>query len=67
MLRLTLEREKLKLTKTSLGAKVGLHPDVIGKLESGKIFPYKPWREKLSNFFKIPDEELFKESIDKQE
>jgi ribosome-binding protein aMBF1 (putative translation factor) len=61
MLRLTLEREKLKLTKTSLGAEVGLHPAVIGKLEAGKIYAYKPWKEKLSNFFEIPDEELFKE------
>lgn len=61
MLRLTQERTKRGLTKTKLGAMADIHPAEIGRIESGRIKPYKPWVERLEKVFNVPGEELFKE------
>lgn len=61
MLRLTQEREKLKLTMFKLGALVEIHPAEISRLESGRTKPYEKWQRKLERFFDVPADELFKE------
>ncbi len=61
MFRLTVEREKRKMSKFALGAATNIHPADIGKLESGRMRPYKTQLDRLENYFGIPGEELFKE------
>lgn len=61
MLRLTLEREKKGWTKMKLGFEAEMHPNIIGKLESKKIFPYPKWKNQLAQVFGVPADELFEE------
>ena len=61
MFRLTQERENRGWSKTTLGYEARIHPATIGKLESGKIFPYPSFKRKLEKVFLIPGDDLFKE------
>lgn len=67
MMRLTQERQKRNLTKAKLGALAQIHPSEIGKLESGRIKPYRPWIIRLEKVLGVPGEKLFEEvGSDKQ-
>lgn len=48
MLRLTKLRESKGWSKFKLGAKSGVHPSVVGKIEGRRIVPYDPMLEKLA-------------------
>jgi len=61
MLRLTYERQKKGLSKTKLAFLAKIHPADIGKLESGKLYPYPGFKKKLSEALGIDGEELFEE------
>jgi putative transcriptional regulator len=61
LLRLELERRKKGLTQRELGEKVGIGPAEISRMESGMSKPFPAHKVRLSEFFGIPGEELFKE------
>lgn len=61
MLRLTVERVRRGWSKTELGFRAKIHPNVIGQLESGRLKPFDPWKRKLEKTLEVPAEELFKE------
>ncbi len=60
MKRLTKERKNKNMTISDLSFELRIHPSLIGKFENGTAKPYKPSQEKLSDFFKLPIEELLK-------
>lgn len=39
----------------------GLHPTVIGSLESGKMYPWPKYKKLLGEFFGLDGEVLFEE------
>lgn len=59
MLRLTLERKNLGLSKAEVSRKTGLHPTVIGGLESGTMYPWPKYKKLLGEFFGLDGEVLF--------
>ena len=61
MLRLTEERLKLGISKMELGFLTRIHPADIGKLESGKIYPYPGFKKKLSEALGVDGDKLFEE------
>jgi ribosome-binding protein aMBF1 (putative translation factor) len=61
MLRMKSERIKRGLTFTDLSYKVQIHPATLGKIETKKMIAYEPHKKKLSKFFDVPAEELFKD------
>ncbi|MCR4430649.1 MAG: helix-turn-helix transcriptional regulator [Tepidanaerobacteraceae bacterium] len=61
MLTLELERRKRGLTQKQLGEKVGIGPAEISRMENGMSKPFPAYIERLSKFFNIPGDELFKE------
>lgn len=61
MLKMRAERIKRGLTLTDLSYHVQIHPSTLGKIEAMKMIAYKPHKKKLSKFFGISPEELFKD------
>jgi len=61
MKRLTIERKKRNMNKSDLAFELRIQPAQISKVESGRMFPYKPTQEKLEEFFGMSINELLKE------
>lgn len=61
MLRLTLERKKKGLSKMAVSRQTGLHPTVIGSLESGYMHPWPKYKKLLGDLFGIDGDALFEE------
>lgn len=62
MLRLTLARQKVGMSKTELARRANIGLSEISKIESGKIFPYPGWRRRIAEVLQVEDvESLFKE------
>lgn len=61
MLVLELERRKRGLTQKELGEKVGIGPAEISRMENGMSKPFPAYIRRLSQFFGIPGEKLFRE------
>lgn len=59
MIRLTVEREKRNWTRRELARQSNITPSDIGRMESGRIVPYKKWVNSLEEVFGIPGKELF--------
>lgn len=61
MLRLEFERRKNGLTQKELERKTGIYAPDICKIENERMKPYPKQLKKLSQFFKVSEDELLKE------
>lgn len=61
MKRLTIEREKIGMTKSDLAFELRIQPAQLSKIENGRILPYEPSQKKLSNYFGLSIDELLQE------
>lgn len=57
--RLSFERRKRGLSVAELSKLTGIYPTVISQLELGYIRPYPKYKRVLSEFFGIPEDDLF--------
>jgi len=60
MLVLKSERLRQGLSQAKLATRAGIHPDYIGRLENGKIYPYPGWRKRLAEALGWPVEQAEK-------
>ena len=53
------ERQQRGLSITALSYEVKINPTIIGMTERRQLAPNKKVKEVLSNFYKIPEDQLF--------
>lgn len=56
---LTQVREARKLSKAQLAIRAGIHPAILGKIESGQIPAFPKYRRLLSEALELPMDILF--------
>lgn len=65
--RLIAERERRGWTRAELARRAKMHPADVGKLESGKVWPFPAWRVRLGRVLGIPGDELFADVLREEE
>lgn len=58
-------REKRGLSKQKLSQITGISPSNIYHIETGKLFPYPGWRQRISDALGVSELELFPQFDDK--
>lgn len=61
LLRIKLERLKMKKTLQQVGYQTGINQSDISRIESGRLIPYPSQLERLTTFFGMSKEELFQQ------
>lgn len=61
--RFEFERRKLGLSQKELAKMLGYSHTLVSQAERGYINPYKKFRKLCSEFFCVPEEELFPNAV----
>lgn len=61
MLRLTMERLRRGWTKTELSRRARIQLSDVSRIESGRMKPYQPQRQRLAQVLEVPADRLFEE------
>jgi transcriptional regulator with XRE-family HTH domain len=61
---LKIAREKRGISQCKLGMLTGVHSSKISDIENWRRYPCEAWKTKLSQYFGIPDYELFPKTED---
>ncbi len=51
--------EERKITAYALSKGCGIAPNIVYQIMNGKIYAYKGWRERISNYLGVPEEDIF--------
>lgn len=62
--RFEIERRKLGLSQRELAKMLGYSHTLVSQVEREYVNPYKKFRKLCSEFFCVPEEELFPNAID---
>jgi len=53
------ERKKQGLSQLRLSYLTGIQPTEISRIETGRIRPYRGWRQRIAKALKVSEAELF--------